>query len=285
MSEPRSVSVTADGLRYTGLEWGPQDGEPIMALHGWLDNALSFSVVAPKLAGYRVVALDLSGQGFSDHRSPDATYHIWDDIPQLLSIADHLGFEKMAVAGHSRGAAIAVLLASALRERCSHLVLLDGMLPHPLKEENVPSQFEQAQIDHRELSAYRGRIFKDIEEYVAARRRLGFSEQSARLIAPRAIVETSDGFRLTHDPRLNHASAIKLTSAMCSAFYSALSAPTLALIAENGLRARAGLADAVESVSEIPDCVVESVPGGHHTHMEEGAQWVAECITRFLRSR
>ena len=150
MPEPRSVSVTADGLRYTGLEWGPQDGEPIIALHGWLDNALSFSVVAPKLAGHRVVALDLSGQGFSDHRSPDATYHIWDDIPQLLSIADQLGFEKMAVAGHSRGAAIAVLLASALRERCSHLVLLDGMLPHPLKEENVPSQFEQAQIDHRD---------------------------------------------------------------------------------------------------------------------------------------
>ena len=82
-----------------------------MALHGWLDNALSFSVVAPKLAGYRVIALDLSGQGFSDHRSPDATYHIWDDIPQLLSVADQLGFEKLAVAGHSRGAAIAVLLA------------------------------------------------------------------------------------------------------------------------------------------------------------------------------
>ncbi|MEK9995109.1 MAG: alpha/beta fold hydrolase, partial [Halieaceae bacterium] len=214
MSEPRSVSVTADGLRYTGLEWGPQDGEPIMALHGWLDNALSFSVVAPQLAGYRLIALDLSGQGFSDHRSPDATYHIWDDIPQLLSVADQLGFGKLAVAGHSRGAAIAVLLASALRERCSHLVLLDGMLPHPLKEENVPSQFEQAQIDHRALSAYRGRIFKGIEEYVAARRRLGFSEQSARLIAPRALVETSDGFRLTHDPRLNHASAIKLTPAM-----------------------------------------------------------------------
>ena len=57
------------------------------------------------------------------------------------------------------------------------------------------------------------------------------------------------------------------------------------LIAENGLRATAGLADAVEAVSEIPDCVVESVPGGHHTHMEEGAQWVAERITRFLRSR
>ena len=285
MPEPRSVSVRADGLRYSGLEWGPSDGEPIIALHGWLDNALSFSVVAPKLAGYRLIALDLSGQGCSDHRSPDATYHIWDDIPQLLSITDQLGLEKVAVAGHSRGAAIAVLLASALRERCSHLVLLDGMLPHPLKDESVPYQFQQAQIDHRALSAYRGRIFKDIEEYVAARLRLGFSEQSARLIAPRALAETSEGLRLTHDPRLNHASAIKLTPAMCSAFYSALCPPTLALIAENGLRARKGLADSVESVSAIPDCVVESVPGGHHTHMEEGAQWIAERITRFIRSR
>ena len=77
MNEGRAFSVTADGLTYAGLEWGDPDGYPILALHGWLDNALSFSVIAPFLSEYRLIALDVSGQGLSYHRSPDATYHIW----------------------------------------------------------------------------------------------------------------------------------------------------------------------------------------------------------------
>ena len=90
MAAPREIALSADGLRYAGLEWGNPGGYPILALHGWLDNALSFASLAPLLTDYRMIALDLSGQGLSDHRSPDATYHIWDDIPQLLSIIKQL---------------------------------------------------------------------------------------------------------------------------------------------------------------------------------------------------
>ena len=119
MTAGRAFSVTADGLSYAGLEWGDPNGYPIVALHGWLDNALSFSVMAPFLCKYRLIALDLSGQGLSDHRSSDATYHIWDDVPQLLSVIASLGLDELVVMGHSRGAAIAVLLATALEEQCS----------------------------------------------------------------------------------------------------------------------------------------------------------------------
>ena len=49
MTDAKEWAMTADGLRYAGLEWGNPDGYPIIALHGWLDNALSFSVLAPRL--------------------------------------------------------------------------------------------------------------------------------------------------------------------------------------------------------------------------------------------
>ena len=282
MSEGRAFSVMADGLTYAGLEWGDPDGYPILALHGWLDNALSFSVLAPFLSEYRVIAVDLSGQGLSDHRSSDATYHIWDDVPQLLSVVATLGLNQLAVLGHSRGAAIAVLLATALEDRCSQLVLLDGMLPRPTPDESAVEQFLQSQRDHRGLSKHQPRLFDDVEGFVNARVRLGFSEGSARLLAPRALRETEDGWALVHDPRLNHASAVKLSPGMCSAFYSAVTKPTLALVAEEGLRLRSGLEASLAAVSEIANCRVTTVPGSHHTHMEEGARQIAEQIATFI---
>ena len=282
MNEGRAFSVTADGLTYAGLEWGDPDGYPILALHGWLDNALSFSVIAPFLSEYRLIALDLSGQGLSDHRSSDATYHIWDDVPQLLSVVATLGLDQLAVLGHSRGAAIAVLLATALEDRCSQLVMLDGMLPRPMPDESAVEQFLQSQRDHRGLSKHQPRIFDDIEGFVSARVRLGFSEVSAQILAPRALRESKDGWVLAHDPRLNHASAVKLSPGMCSTFYAAMAKPALALVAEEGLRVRGGLEASLAAVSEMPNCRVETVPGSHHTHMEEGAQHIAEHIAAFI---
>ena len=112
-------------------------------------------------------------------------------------------------------------------------------------------------------------------------KKVGVLESSARLLAPRALKETEDGWALVHDPRLNHASAVKLSPGMCSAFYAAMTKPTLALVAEEGLRVRGGLEASLTAVSEITSCRVVTVPGSHHTHMEESAQHNADQIAAF----
>jgi pimeloyl-ACP methyl ester carboxylesterase len=48
--------------------FGPEDGLPVIALHGWLDNANSFARLAPRLKGLRIIALDMAGHGHSGHR-------------------------------------------------------------------------------------------------------------------------------------------------------------------------------------------------------------------------
>ena len=88
--QPRERSWRVHGLELRGLSWGEAGAHPVLCLHGWLDNAASFSVLAPRLENCHVVALDLTGHGRSSWRSDDATYQIWDDLPEIQGVVDAL---------------------------------------------------------------------------------------------------------------------------------------------------------------------------------------------------
>ena len=70
--------------------FAPEDGLPVIALHGWLDNANSFARLAPRLKGLRIVALDLAGHGYSEHRPPGAGYALADYAHDARTISDYL---------------------------------------------------------------------------------------------------------------------------------------------------------------------------------------------------
>lgn len=103
--------------------FGPEDGQPVIALHGWLDNANSFARLAPKLEGLRIVALDLAGHGHSNHRPTGAGYALPDYVHDVLQVAEQLGWQRFSLLGHSLVAIISVFLAGALPERVQRLSL------------------------------------------------------------------------------------------------------------------------------------------------------------------
>ena len=47
---PTERQLDINGLNYALRCWGDADHPPILAVHGWLDNAASFDVIAPRLA-------------------------------------------------------------------------------------------------------------------------------------------------------------------------------------------------------------------------------------------
>lgn len=268
------------GLALEALAWGPADGRPVLALHGWLDNAASFALLAPLLAGCRVIALDLTGHGRSARRSRDAGYQIYDDLPEIIAVADALGWHRFDLLGHSRGGIIAALLASAFPERVRTLVMLDAVAPEPLPEAAFPAQLRQAILDKQRLLGRQNRHFEALDDAVASRVRGGLDERAARMIAERNLDRSGTGFTWSTDPRLTGASMVKLSTGQVRAVLGALTMPVLLLLASHEGRRLPGMEQLARDC--IPDLRVEGIEGGHHFHMEHGVHTAAACINGFL---
>lgn len=277
---PLPLQWEINGLNLAGLSWGNPGERPLLALHGWLDNAASFSLLAPLLSGYHVVALDLTGHGQSDRRSADATYQIWDDLPEILGVVDALAWDSFNLLGHSRGAIISSLLASAFPERIRRLVLFDAVGPQPVPEQEFPRQMRKFLRDKQRLLLRNSRVFSSVEDAVRTRRERGLPAAAARRLVERNLCPCPGGFTWTTDPRLRGASAVKLTAGQNRAVLEALSVPTLLLLAAEGLGRQRELA--VNAKRHVGNLITEQVDGGHHFHMETNVAGVARRLERFL---
>ncbi|MBY6167041.1 alpha/beta hydrolase [Pseudooceanicola nitratireducens] len=103
-----------DGTRLYYEDAG--DGIPVLCLSGLTRNARDFDYVAPHLDGVRLIRMDYRGRGLSDHADP-ATYAVPVEAKDAVALLDHLGVDKAAVLGTSRGGLIALILGAIARDR------------------------------------------------------------------------------------------------------------------------------------------------------------------------
>ncbi len=120
--------VEARGLRFhVGLA-GPQDGPPLLLLHGWPQHWFVWRKVLPALAGrHRVVMMDLRGLGWSD--APHDGYEKENLADDVLAMLDELGMQRVSLLAHDWGAWVGFLLALREPERIERYVALNILPP------------------------------------------------------------------------------------------------------------------------------------------------------------
>ena len=110
--------------RFGALEYAVKgDGPPVMMIHGTgggFDQGLSFGEGLMR-RGYRIVAPSRFGYLRSDFPADPSSENQADALVALL---DHLGIDRLPVAGGSAGALSAVQFALRHPDRCSLLILL-----------------------------------------------------------------------------------------------------------------------------------------------------------------
>ncbi|MGJ7475897.1 alpha/beta fold hydrolase [Pseudomonas fulva] len=274
------IRLNLGDIELAGHVFGPEHGLPVIALHGWLDNANSFARLAPRLRGLRIVALDMAGHGHSQHRPPGAGYALADYAYDIVRAAEQLGWERFALLGHSLGAIISVQLAAALPERVSHLALIDGLIPPTGEEQDAAERLGMALRAQMRLDSKRKSVYSTQDQGVEARMKgmVAVSREAAELLAQRGLMPVAGGYSWRSDSRLTLPSPVRLTQAQAMAYVRHVKCPGCLVVAAQGMLARR------EGLLEQLPFEQVTLPGGHHLHLndEQGATLVADCFNRFF---
>lgn len=110
---------------------GPEDGEPIVLLHGFPEFWYGWRVQIPVLAeaGYRVIVPDQRGYNLSEKPSGVQSYSIGTLARDVKNLVETLGYEQVYLVGHDWGAAVAWAVSLIYPELLKKLVIIN--VPHP----------------------------------------------------------------------------------------------------------------------------------------------------------
>jgi pimeloyl-ACP methyl ester carboxylesterase len=110
---------------------GPEDGEPIVFLHGFPESHRTWrNQIADLSRDYRVIAPDQRGFAASDKPEGVENYHTDKIIADVTALADALDVKHFTLVGHDWGGAVAWAAALTHPLRVKRLVIVNA--PHPL---------------------------------------------------------------------------------------------------------------------------------------------------------
>jgi pimeloyl-ACP methyl ester carboxylesterase len=121
-----------DGVRIHYAEAGPSDGTSVLLQHGWPQHWWMWRDLIGPLSdrGYRVIAPDLRGHGWSS--KPAGDYRKATLMRDIVGLLDQLGIDGVRWVGHDWGTYVGLLAALRHPERIERFV---GMaIPHPWQE-------------------------------------------------------------------------------------------------------------------------------------------------------
>ena len=147
------LQIDHQNIAYT--QAGSPTNPPLLFLHGIMSHRGVWTRTIETLQqDFHCIAIDHLGFGNSD-KPLDGDYSISKQAERALKVADHFGFDKFIVIGHSMGGQIATYLASNLApERISKLVSVDGVVTGKLSDHVQQVTRRMVAIGERIPSSY-----------------------------------------------------------------------------------------------------------------------------------
>lgn len=266
------------GIQMAFVECGPEDGTPIILLHGVTDGRVSWAQVAPKLAemGYHVYCPEYRGNGKTDKPEADENGYTADIIADdIIAFMDQLGIEKAHVGGHSYGSLISQMINLKAPERLLSTILIDTTV-----DAGTSEVLEWAENG-------------DGEEYLGVK---GYDEEGAMpdsfLVSWAENSNPDESFQaatIAHLRQMPYECWYKLIHA-CRSFNNTehigeVSGKVLVIWGTEDSIFPAADQEAVKAGLTGADVTYVDIPGSHNIHWDslENAAAVAEAIDTFIK--
>lgn len=284
--EPFKISTSR--LNLAGLKNNVSEGAPIIALHGWLDNAASFLPLSEKITQTRpFYALEMPGHGLSDHRPASTSYHLLENVVDVLAFIDEVANgQAVSLIGHSLGGIVCSLLAAASPKRIDRLVLLDSLGPLTDETTNVLPQLRKAIAKASQFKSSKMTIYPS-KAMASSVRMMGLGKvdrTAAALLVERGLKKVEGGYTWTSDSRLLRPSLMRFTEAQVEAVFSGIECPIRLICGDKGYFSNyAGLNKRLNYLKRADEAVDKHlVSGGHHFHMDGDVSATSELINEFI---
>jgi pimeloyl-ACP methyl ester carboxylesterase len=265
--------TTPDGARLAYADQGT--GVPLLCLPGLTRTMADFDYLIPHLPPLRLIRMDYRGRGGSAWTGA-ATYTVAQEAADVVALLDHLGVERVAILGTSRGGLIGMVLAAVAPARVMGVCFND-----------IGPVVERAGLER--IGDYVGRD-PSAKTYAAMAKVLartpGFVAPASRWLSEAVThyTQTADGLRITYDPALRDAFLASMAAPPVNLwpYFDALAGVPVALI-------RGANSDllAMDTVAEMqarrPDMIFANVPDRAHIPFLDEAESL-DVIHEFLRA-
>ncbi len=111
-------------------DWGPEDGNPIICVHGLTGNGHDFDFLAENLIlhGHRLICVDMPGRGRSDFLDDPLDYNYEQYIQDLMALLAHLDLTEPGSVdwlGVSMGGLLGIYLAGVPNSPIKRMMIND----------------------------------------------------------------------------------------------------------------------------------------------------------------
>lgn len=267
--EPRDATFTeVEGARVRFVDEG--QGPAIVLVHGFASSLDVWTTVRPALveAGYRVLALDLKGFGWSGR--PEGDYTVQAQARLVMALMDARGVEHAAIVAHSYGSSVALAVALEAPNRVDRIALYDAFVYPGQRNtfaewadadgmgEVLFGAFYDQRLDERAALAYYD------PERIPQALITAYEEAIARPGTQAAALATVRGMRFEHDR------------------YGEIEAPVLLLWGREDLVSRVSWGERLQN--ELPQAELRVYPRCGHFPMVEAARPSLRDLLRFLEA-
>ncbi|MEV4733635.1 alpha/beta hydrolase [Saccharopolyspora sp. NPDC049426] len=124
------IQIPTPAGKFDALTAGPEEGRPVLLLHGFPEAAVEWSEQLGVLGGAECFAVAPDQRGYSPGVRPEqvADYRMNELVGDVLAIADHFGWDRFDLVGHDWGSAVAWSTAAEHPERIRTLTAVS--IPH-----------------------------------------------------------------------------------------------------------------------------------------------------------